>query len=396
MGPSALRHVAPTCRWPALDPIGRDLGPVPRLASPGPRGRGEAPSRGHLDHHSAQAWPPRPFRSSQRGGRLRSRELKTCLRSLLEQEAPLRILLVVPRGRWRRGGAYPTALPAWLWHMQRTTRLQVARCRDQGPGTALLRATRSLLHENTWLLAVDDDHAYHSELLTNLLRFAAGTPGSAVAAHGWLQLERKLTEMGSMSRSLRQGPPGGPILCHFLGILVQKSMLRGLRAPEATSACSEHNDIWVSAHLARQGLRRALISDPLGARSLRSHRGHSLSGRRRRRPEEQCLKELQGVSPGLWRFQRRVVLCSVWPRRWELPVQAAYSCRPGGRARRLPCGALTDQALMKEVLLREREAATVIVTLPNHSTKEVIAPLLECLEAVNGLISQAFERHRLR
>ena len=237
---------------------------------------------------------------------------------------------------------------AWLWHMQRTTRLQVARCRDQGPGTALLRATRSLLHENTWLLAVDDDHAYHSELLTNLLRFAAGTPGSAVAAHGWLQLESKLTEMGSMSRSLRQGPPGGPILCHFLGILVQKSMLRGLRAPEATSACSEHNDIWVSAHLARQGLRRALISDPLGARSLRSHRGHSLSGRRRRRPEEQCLKELQGVSPGLWRFQRRVVLCSVWPRRWELPVQAAYSCRPGGRARRLPCGALTDQALMKK------------------------------------------------
>ena len=80
----------------------------------------------------------------------------------------------------------------------------------------------------------------------------------------------------------------------------------------------------------------------------------------------------------------------------------------------------------------------MIVTLPNHSTKEVIAPLLECLEAANGLafcehegsravtvaatrpnnvrsdgissvsrglgvlqqlpgsISQAFERHRLR
>ena len=268
--------------------------------------------------------------------------------------------------------------------MQRTTRLQVARCRDQGPGTGLLQAARSLLHENTWLLAVDDDHAYHPKLLTNLLRFAAGTPGSAVAAHGWLQLETKPAEMGSMSRSLRQGPLGGPILCHFLGVLVQKSMLRGLRAPEARSACSEHNDIWVSAHLARQRLRRAVLSDPLGARSLRSHRGHSLSGRRRRRPEDQCLRELQG-SPTLWSLERRVVLCSVWPQSPFEAAQVAYSCRPGGRSKRLPCRSLTNQGLMKEVLLREREAATVIITLPNHSSKEVIVPLLECLEDAKGL-----------
>merc|ERR1719353_604120 len=45
-------------------------------------------------------------------------ELRDCLTSLLAQTVPLEaVLLVIPHGRWRRGGggsAYPTSLPPWL------------------------------------------------------------------------------------------------------------------------------------------------------------------------------------------------------------------------------------------------------------------------------------------
>ena len=87
---------------------------------------------------------------------------------------------------------------------------------------------------------------------------------------------------------------GGPVLCHFLGLLVQRAMLEGLEAPARGSPCSEHNDIWLSAHLAHLRLRRAMISDPLGAKDLATHRkrGSSLSRRRRRKPENLCLKDL--------------------------------------------------------------------------------------------------------
>ena len=248
--------------------------------------------------------------------------MKTCLLSLLAQTARLQVLLVVPRGKWRRGGAYPSSIPPWLSRMAKQSKvLKVVRSKDYGPGTALLKATKIIRNPKTWLLAVDDDHAYHEELLTNLLRFAAGTPGAAVGAHGWLALSDKdatqaLSAVGpSLARNLRrEDVPGGPILCHFLGLLLQRAMLDGLEAPARGSPCSEHNDIWLSAHLAHFRIRRAMISDPLGAKDLATHRkrGTSLSRRRRRKPEDLCLKEYwKTYGETLWMPSPRVAICSL-------------------------------------------------------------------------------------
>ena len=51
------------------------------------------------------------------------------------------------------------------------------------------------------------------ELLTNLLRFAAGTPGAAVGAHGWLALRGEdataMEAVGpALARNLRRGEAG--------------------------------------------------------------------------------------------------------------------------------------------------------------------------------------------
>ena len=66
------------------------------------------------------------------------------LQSLLEQRGTASVLLVLPRGKWRRGGSYPTSIPPWLSRMtQRSKRLRIVRSRDFGPGTALLKAKQA-------------------------------------------------------------------------------------------------------------------------------------------------------------------------------------------------------------------------------------------------------------
>ena len=250
---------------------------------------------------------------------------------------------------------YPAALPPWLVLLKRRwRRLKVLRCKDFGPGTGLLAAAKLVRDPSAWILAVDDDHSYHPELITNLLRFAAGTPGAAVGAHGWLALSDrdfgKASQVAgpALARNLRRSAeegPAGPILCHFLGLLLQRQMLDGLRQPSRSSSCGDHNDIWLSAHLAKQRIRRAMVSDPLGASDLSTHRrqGLSLSRRRRRRPEHSCLAEfLETHGAGLWKPFPRLVLCSLQPPLGiadlgaaGLPADAIYSCgrQPGPRDR---------------------------------------------------------------
>ncbi|CAJ1338278.1 unnamed protein product [Effrenium voratum] len=318
--------------------------------------------------------------------RLRSAELKACLLSLLMQKTPVSVFLVVPQGPWQRGGAYPRTLPPWLLRLQRQwRRLRVLRSRDWGPGTALLRAVEVVKEPSAWILAVDDDHCYHPELVTNLLRFAAGTPGTAVASHGWLALDedtasRAVAAAGpALARNIRAGnTAAGPILCHFLGLLVQRAMLHGLHAQRRVSACSEHNDIWLSAHLARRRIRRAMVSDPLGAKSLATHRkrGLSLTRRRRRKPEADCLMEFhENYGDTLWKPLPRMALCApVLPTVLEQlaaegqVVHSAYTCAlsskslpPSSDVRRVPCWQPAEHSLLSQVLLQEREASTIIV-----------------------------------
>eukprot|EP00928_Gymnodinium_smaydae_P055147 TRINITY_DN38745_c0_g1_i1.p1 TRINITY_DN38745_c0_g1~~TRINITY_DN38745_c0_g1_i1.p1 ORF type:complete len:565 (-),score=125.63 TRINITY_DN38745_c0_g1_i1:105-1799(-) len=342
--------------------------------------------------------PGRPLRAfvalSTTPPRLREgRELRECLESLLQQSATLEaVLLTVPRGPWRRGGGsdrYPAALPSWLRALRlrssrrdrRQPRLRVLRGRDRGPGTGLLTAARHLRRDPTaWILAVDDDHVYHPHLLDNLLRFAAGTPGAAVAAHGWLALSQEelaASRAGpGLERSLRAWDlPAGPILCGFLGVLVQRAMLDGLEPPVSGGDCGDHNDIWISAHLARLRVRRALLADPLGARALATHKqrsgvaaplppedspasaassdrlaaaaaatdggvaargrgGESLTSRRRRRPEAACVQEFfNRFGPALWAPEPRVVLCGVRLATWPQDVLDALLQPEGSFAR---------------------------------------------------------------
>ncbi|CAE7760443.1 unnamed protein product [Symbiodinium sp. KB8] len=361
---------------------------ITTAASPGWRLMGIASGK-KLEVYAALSTTPSRLRSG--------RELKSCLMSLLKQQAPMQVLLAVPRGLWRRGGgaaAYPAALPPWLVLLKRRwRRLKVLRCKDFGPGTGLLAAAKLVRDPSAWILAVDDDHSYHPELITNLLRFAAGTPGAAVGAHGWLALSDrdfgKASQVAgpALARNLRRSAeegPAGPILCHFLGLLLQRQMLDGLRQPSRSSSCGDHNDIWLSAHLAKQRIRRAMVSDPLGASDLSTHRrqGLSLSRRRRRRPEHSCLAEfLETHGAGLWKPFPRLVLCSLQPPLGiadlgaaGLPADAIYSCgrQPGPRDRDgrngirwLPCSASSEEEFLSHVLLREREASTILMLPPS-------------------------------
>eukprot|EP00929_Paragymnodinium_shiwhaense_P068149 TRINITY_DN34248_c0_g1_i2.p1 TRINITY_DN34248_c0_g1~~TRINITY_DN34248_c0_g1_i2.p1 ORF type:complete len:439 (-),score=33.95 TRINITY_DN34248_c0_g1_i2:216-1460(-) len=272
-----------------------------------------------------------------------ARSLKRCLESILEQSTPLKaVLLALPRGPWRRGtssasAGYPAFVPRWLRAMQKRRRGRqpqlriLRRVRDRGAGTGLLAAADYLRDKpKAWLLLVDDDVAYDRRLLETLLAFAAGTPGAAVSAQGWLAVPpgtEEVEEAGPLlERNLRSWPTvAGPILCGYLGVLLQSAMLSGIEPPAKASACKDHNDIWISAHLARQRIRRAFIAAPLQARALDTHvtargdglhfdvdsiGGASLTRRRRRRPEQECVLEFQArFGDELWRPKPRVVLC---------------------------------------------------------------------------------------
>lgn len=153
------------------------------------------------------------------------------LESLLSQGADA-VALCIPRTYRRFGTADPPRLPAGITLIRSDT--------DFGPATKLLPALARWPEAR--IAYCDDDCLYGPGWLDALT--AAATQRTAVAASGW-----------PVARLRRQGaaPPFTDIAQGFGGVLVSAQMFDP-RVFDTPEPCWPVDDIWLSAHLAINGV----------------------------------------------------------------------------------------------------------------------------------------------
>lgn len=238
--------------------------------------------------------------------------LEPVIDSMLRQTWPIQALyLSIPFVFGRTGEQY--VIPAWLMAKKG---VKLERCADMGPGTHLLNALR--LERDPWsfIAVVDDDHIYGPDLVETLMRSALASPGTAIAAQGFLSIPGLRLDKDS-PRYLHghQIFEAGPVLVSYLGVVYQRGFFDDsvFDYEGFSQKCVYQDDMWFSAHLAKKGIKRAVLGAALGVQELRDlHLGpHSLTMWKEnpaREVSEQCNDSLLKRVPGLWLLRRRRVL----------------------------------------------------------------------------------------
>jgi len=167
------------------------------------------------------------------------------LTSLLAQTpAPEFVFVALPR-QYRRfpGPVYAPFLPNGvdlLWSKI-----------DHGPATKALVAAQSLAEQDLRLIYCDDDWLYGPDWAATLLE---GDQDAAVTGQAW-----------DIQRIGRQGT-GCDIAQGFSGVSIRPEWLSGVDLSPPEVAWSV-DDIWLSGHLARQGI--SLITSPAARAAIR-------------------------------------------------------------------------------------------------------------------------------
>ena len=187
--------------------------------------------------------------------------LRPTLNSLLTQDyPPTAIYLTVPRRSVREGKPY--RMPDWLPGYPAITVIDSER--DWGPASKLLP---TLLAErerpDTMIIAVDDDNVYPREMVGTFVRFSQRLPDAAlcfrghVVAGGW-------NESRAVFGTRVSAPTRMDIVTGCGGILVKPRFFDGavFDYEGAPPSAFFVDDIWISGHLARRGVRRYLIPSP--------------------------------------------------------------------------------------------------------------------------------------
>jgi hypothetical protein len=187
--------------------------------------------------------------------------LRPTLNSLLTQDyPPTAIYLAVPRRSVREQKPYQR--PDWLAEYPAVTLIDCER--DWGPASKLLP---TLLAErdrpDTLVIAVDDDNIYPREMVGTFVKFSRELPDAAlcfrghVVAGGW-------KESRAVFGTRVSAPTRMDIVTGCGGILVKPRFFDGAVFDYEGAPASAFfvDDIWISGHLARRGVRRYLIPSP--------------------------------------------------------------------------------------------------------------------------------------
>lgn len=235
--------------------------------------------------------------------------IEPTLDSLLRQTRPLdAVYLFVPHKFRRDNSEY--VLPPWLLQKEGVT---VVRCEDHGPSTHMMEVLKVERDPRTFILQVDDDQQYGSKMLDMMLR--SGTrlcPGRAIGGG----TQHDYTYLAS------------PVLEGVHGVLFQRSFFdpsvfdyEGFHP-----SCRLHDDLWLSAHLAKRGVQRECMHARLGTVALdHGFAADALynggAGTDNTYNFYHCMASLLRAVPRLWEPAVRVVLVApllpadLWPSR---------------------------------------------------------------------------------
>ena len=182
----------------------------------------------------------------------RARSLGPCLRSLIDQSEPAdRILLALPHVS-SKGEPYPSAADLGL-----PDGVDILRCEDQGPATKFLPALDA--EPDAVLIVVDDDVIYPRRFIETLLREHRLRPDVALGFRG-VRLKQGVPFAALdhvLSTGIAETTPVD-VLFGTWGYLLPPRVL-GPDVHDFADAPPEVrfvDDVWISGHLARAGIRR--------------------------------------------------------------------------------------------------------------------------------------------
>ena len=189
--------------------------------------------------------------------------LRPTLSSLLTQDyPPTAIYLAVPRQSMREQKPY--RLPDWLAQHPAVTVIDCER--DWGPASKLLPA---LLAErerpDTLVIAVDDDNIYPREMVATFVKFSQRLPDAALCFRGHVVSPAGRWKGSRAVFGTRVSTPARmDIITGCGGILVKPRFFDGAVFDYRGAPPSAFfvDDVWISGHLARRGVRRYLIPSP--------------------------------------------------------------------------------------------------------------------------------------
>jgi len=223
--------------------------------------------------------------------------IEPALDSLLGQSRALEALyLFVPHVFRRDGSTYE--MPAWLLSKPGVT---LVRCEDAGPATHMLEVLRAEREPDTYILQVDDDQRYGRELLENLLRATGPLPGRAIGA-GTQHAHTYLS---------------GVVLEGVHGVLFQRKFFDAsvFDFGGFSESCRLHDDLWLSAHLAKRAVERETLAGRFGTKPLEYgfqedalYRGGA--GSDNTKNFYLCIASLLRVHPKLFEPRHRVVVAA--------------------------------------------------------------------------------------
>lgn len=342
--------------------------------------------------------------------------IEPALDGLLQQSQPLdAVYLFVPKVFKRENTTYQ--IPKWLSALQQVApTLQLRRCEDWGPATHLLEVLKAERDPETAILQVDDDQRYGPLLLESLLRAMGPAPGRAIGA----ATQHAHTHLG------------GAVLEGVHGVLFRRKFFDDeiFNFENFSPHCRLHDDLWISAHLARKGILREVLISRLGTKALSYGFGEDAlymggAGSDNSKNFFLCSASLLRACPKLWAPQTRVALV-VGAKHWTLQgfrrlggvVQAAYvygkvdpvmphSTLDVPRGRRFSVGPwhqpvevfLGAKSLAEalEVALNfEEDASSVIVffsDVPSKGLKKMVKDLVRCVTSLKPHQSRQSCRH---
>ncbi|CAE7034736.1 unnamed protein product [Symbiodinium sp. CCMP2592] len=227
-------------------------------------------------------------------------QIEPALDSLLAQTWPLDLVyLFVPQVFKRENTTY--TIPAWLVSKLADPRLRLIRCEDWGPATHMMEVLQAERDPETAILQVDDDQSYGPHLLETLLHVSGPAPGRAVGAatqHAHLHLS-------------------GVVLEGVHGVLFRRKFFDEsvFDYTGFSKHCQLHDDLWLSAHLARKAHVREALSSRFGTKPLPFGFGKDAlyrggAGSDNTKNFFLCSASLLQAFPDLWDQKYRVVVAA--------------------------------------------------------------------------------------
>lgn len=205
----------------------------------------------------------------------RIKNLRPTIRSLLKQTRPPdEIVLAIPEFSVRERRPY--IVPKYI---SRLPRVRVLRCReDWGPATKFIPAVQDELaagRENTLIMVVDDDRLYPRDALETYLYYSEQFPDAALCFRGAAMPSTLDWDDAKMihARDLREPRPVAVITGCGSYFVRPRFFDRSLwDYSGAPSVAFYIDDIWISAHLSRRGVKRYVVPSSAMMRSVRRQR----------------------------------------------------------------------------------------------------------------------------